>query len=126
MDAIGFRPAPELLQMPVETLDLGEEADVEPVSVQHTDRVVRIGRRHEPVARVPDRLEVSWRDVPGDSGECEVFHCRPLWAISRALSGSYLSPSTYLIAESAVRVQATRTAVYRGRSQISAISPTPV
>ncbi len=51
--------------MPVEPFDLGEEPHVERIAVEDADRVVRIDRGDEPVAGVPDRLEVPRRDIPG-------------------------------------------------------------
>src|SRR4029077_12565680 len=75
------RSATQLLEMAIESLDLGEEAHVERVSVQHADRVVRIDRGHEVVPGVPNRLQMARRDVASRAGEREV----PRTAIGRHL-----------------------------------------
>ena len=65
--------------MPIEALDLGEEADLERVAIEHADRIVRIDGRDEPIARVADRLEVTRRDEAADARHREVLHrCRSL------------------------------------------------
>ena len=72
--------------MPVEPLDLGEEPHVERVVVEHADRVVRIDRRHQPVAGVLDRLQMPGRDEAADAGHGEILHGRT--SASMAAAGS--------------------------------------
>ena len=74
--ALGFRAAPQLLEVPIEALDLGEEPDVERIAIEHADRIVRIGGGHEPVAGVLDRLQMPRRDEAGDAGDREILHAR--------------------------------------------------
>ena len=54
--------APQLLEMAVEALDLGEEADVERILVEHADGIVRVDGGDQPVAGVVDRLQMPRRD----------------------------------------------------------------
>src|SRR5262249_30353413 len=70
--ALALGSAPQLLEMAIEPLELGEEPHVEEIAVENADRVVRIDRGDEPVAGVADRLEVPRRDVAGGTGQREV------------------------------------------------------
>ena len=72
--ALGRRTPAELLEMPIEALELGEEPDVERMPIEDPDGVVRIGCRHEPVARVGNRLQMPRRNEAGNTGDREVFH----------------------------------------------------
>lgn len=62
----------QLLEMPVEALELPEIAHLREVAVQYAHRVMRIGHGHERVAGFLYRLEMAGRYVAGDAGECEV------------------------------------------------------
>ena len=73
MHALRFGTAPQLLEMPIEPLELGEEPDVERVAIEHADGVVRIDRRDQPVAGVVDRFQMARRDEAGHAGHREVF-----------------------------------------------------
>ena len=59
--------------MPIEALELGEEPDVEGVPIEDADGVVRISGGDETVAGIGDRVQVTWRDEAGDTGDREVF-----------------------------------------------------
>ena len=59
--------------MPIEALELGEEAAIERKAIEDAHRVVRIGRRHETVAGVLNGFEVPGCDVAGDPGDGEVL-----------------------------------------------------
>ena len=74
--ALRLRPAPQLLEVTVEALELGEEPDVEAEPVEHADGVVRVGGGNQAVAGVLDGLEVAGRDVAGHAGHRKVFLCR--------------------------------------------------
>ena len=73
VNALLFGPTLQLLEVPVEALELGEEADIERIAVEDADRIVRIDGGDQPVPGVVDRLEVARRDEPGDAGHCKVF-----------------------------------------------------
>ena len=64
----------QLFEMPIESLDLGEEPDIERALVQNTDGVVRIRRRHQAVPGVLDGFEMPRGDEPANAGHCEIFH----------------------------------------------------
>src|SRR2546425_6546521 len=66
--------APQFLQMPIETLDLGEEAHVERVPIEHPDVVVRVDGGDQTVAGVLDRLEMARGHEAGHSGQREGSH----------------------------------------------------
>jgi hypothetical protein len=68
--------APQLLEVTIEALDLGEEPDVERIAIEDPHRIVRIHRGHEAVARVVDRLQMPGRDEAGHAGNREVSHDR--------------------------------------------------
>src|ERR1051325_10252892 len=71
--ALGVAEAAELLDVPLETLELGEEADVERVAVERAGGIGRIERRDDGVARLVDGLEMARRDIAGGSGDGEVL-----------------------------------------------------
>ena len=54
-----LRAAAQLLEVPIEPLELGEEPDVERVAIEDADRVVRIDRGDEAVAGVG--IAFRWR-----------------------------------------------------------------
>src|SRR5690606_14659018 len=64
----------EALQVPIEAFELREERGFGEVAVDDADRIMRIHRRHEPVARVADRLEMPGGDVTGESCKSKVLH----------------------------------------------------
>ena len=63
VDALVLGPAPELFQVAIEALVLGEEADVEREAIEDADGVVRIGRRDER-CRVANRAQVPGATKP--------------------------------------------------------------
>ena len=73
MHTIGLGPAAQLLEVAIETFELGEEPDIEAEPIEQPDGVVRIDGRHQAIARIGDRLEMPRRDEAGHSGDCEVF-----------------------------------------------------
>src|SRR5687767_14455672 len=72
MHAIGFRAPAEFFQMPIEALELSEEAHVEAEAVEQANRIMRVGSRDDAVAGIGDRLEMARRDETGDAGDREV------------------------------------------------------
>ena len=85
VDAIGFGAALELLDVPVEALELREEADIEAIAIENADGIVRIHRGDEPVPRIVNGLQVPRGDEPGDAGHGEIFHAH-LFDCSAAFS----------------------------------------
>ena len=77
VDAVLFGAAAQFLEVSIEALDLGEEADVETIPIQDAHRVVRIGGGDQPVAGRADSFQVPWRDESCDAGDGEVFHSDP-------------------------------------------------
>src|SRR5262245_21155664 len=59
----GMTTSPQLVDMPIEPLELDEKIRVGMVAVDHTDAVVRIKRGDQPVAGFLDRLHVPRCDV---------------------------------------------------------------
>jgi hypothetical protein len=70
VDAVGA--APQLLEMTVEPLDLGEEARVEPEAVEHADGVMRIGGGNQLVARILDGFQVAGGHEARGTGQGKV------------------------------------------------------
>src|SRR5262249_41213621 len=70
---IARRAALPLLEMPLETLRLGEELHVGRELVEDADRVTRVQGGNEAVARLGHRAQMSWRDVPRDPRGGEVL-----------------------------------------------------
>jgi len=68
---LGRSPA-QLLQLPVEPLDLREVLHVQRVLVEDADRIVRVRRRHQPAPHRADGLQVPGCDVAGHSDDGEV------------------------------------------------------
>jgi len=64
--------AAELRDVAIESLDLGEEGGLGEVRVNDADRVVRVDRRHQLVARVLDGAQVARRDIAGESCERKI------------------------------------------------------
>jgi hypothetical protein len=64
--------APELLEMTIETLDLGEEARVGRVLIEYADRIVGISSGDETAPDVTDRLQVPGRNVTADTDDREI------------------------------------------------------
>ena len=93
--AIGVGAAAQLLEMPIEALDLGEKPDVEGVGVENADGVVRIDRGHQAMTGVLDGLQVARRDVAGGAGQREVARRLLVHAVlpSRCRDRSTTSPS---------------------------------
>ena len=74
VDAI-LRGLPSLFfQVPIEALDLREEARVAKVLVEHADGVVGIHCCDQTIARVANGFHMPRRDVPSGADEREVFH----------------------------------------------------
>ncbi len=65
--------APQLVDVPVEALELREEVRVGEVAVEDADRVARVEGDDEAVAGVPDRLHVPRRDVTGSTDQREAL-----------------------------------------------------
>jgi hypothetical protein len=82
LDPLALGAATQLLEVAVEALDLGEEARLEEVLVEHAHRVVRVGGGHQAVAGVADGLEVTRRHEAGGANEGEVVahRCPPAGA----------------------------------------------
>jgi hypothetical protein len=59
--ALALDAPPELLEVPVEALDLGEEAHVEAVLVEEPDGVLRVHRGHHAAAGVANGAQVPGR-----------------------------------------------------------------
>jgi hypothetical protein len=74
MHALALRPAPQLLEVPIEALDFSEESDVERELIEHAHRVMRIGSGHESILGLGNRAEMPRRNEPGNTCDCEVFH----------------------------------------------------
>ena len=68
----------QLLQMTIKTLILCKEGTVWEVAIENTDGVVLIQSGNQLTARVLNCLEVSWRNIAGSAGECEVFQEMPI------------------------------------------------
>jgi len=68
----------QLLQVPVETLEFCKEGTVWEVAIENTDGVVLIQSGNQLTTCVLNCLEVSWRNVTGSAGECEVFQEMPM------------------------------------------------
>ena len=66
------RTAAQLLEMPIETLELGEEPAIERKAIEDAHRVVGIGRRHEAVAGVLNGFEVPGCDVARNARDREI------------------------------------------------------
>ena len=96
VDPLRFGASFELLEMPVEPLDFGEEAHVEGVLVQDADRVMRIRRRDEAIAGVLDGLEMSGGDEAAHAGHGEIFHCCTSAAIAAPACASRERSTTAL------------------------------
>src|ERR1700754_5046588 len=77
VDATLFRPVPQLLEVAVEALELGEERDVKAQLVEPTDRVMRVRRCNQAAAGSADRLEMPRRDHTANARHREV-HRRPI------------------------------------------------
>jgi hypothetical protein len=74
IDPLIGRPTPQLFQMPIESLDLVEEAHVEGEPIEDADGVMRIGGSNQAIAGVLDRLQMPRCDVTADAGNGEVLH----------------------------------------------------
>ena len=64
--------------MPIKAFILCEESTVWEIAIENNYRVVLIQSGNQLTARVLNRLEVSWRNVAGSAGECEVFQEMPI------------------------------------------------
>ena len=64
--------------MTIKTLVLCKEGTVWEEAIENTDGVVLIQSGNQLTARVLNPLEVSWRNVAGSAGECEVFQEMPM------------------------------------------------
>jgi len=74
VDAILFGTAPELFEVTVEALDLGEKAGVEGKAIQATDRVAGVDSGNQAIAGIADGDEMAGGDVAGGTDEGKVFH----------------------------------------------------
>src|SRR4051812_22513211 len=74
--------------MAIESLDFREEADVERVLVENTDRVVWVRSGNQTIAGVLDGLQVSWCHKSSDTRHGEVFHCCTCAAIAASARAS--------------------------------------
>ena len=66
--------AAQLVDIAVETLELGEEMSVGKVAVHHPDRVVGVQRRLQRAADRQDRLHMARRDIAGRADQCKLAH----------------------------------------------------
>src|SRR5688572_17130925 len=117
LHAIGLRPTPQLLEMPIESLEFSEEPDVESEPIQQADRVMRVDGGHQPVASIGDRLEMAWRDEACHAGDREIFraavHALPFTGVVAACAlRSRLAASTAAI-RGAVRCSEYRSSMVR-------------
>ena len=71
VDAVPF--APQLLQVPLEALGLGEELRLAVESIEHADRIVRVERGDQLPADVLDRLHVARGNEAGGTDESEAW-----------------------------------------------------
>src|SRR3954451_12624825 len=76
MYAFGFGATLELLEMPVEPLDLGEEPHVEPIFVEHANGIMRIHGGDQPVPGGLDGVQMPRRNEAADAGHREILHGR--------------------------------------------------
>ena len=74
IDAMFLRSTPQHLEMSIESLDLGKKSDVERVSIQKTDGVVRIGSRDQTVAGSANGFEMSRCHEARHACYRKVFH----------------------------------------------------
>ena len=74
VDAILFGTAPELFEVTVEALDLGEKAGVEGKAIQATDRIAGVDGGNQAIAGIADGDEMAGGDVAGGTDEGKVFH----------------------------------------------------
>jgi hypothetical protein len=66
------RIPPQLVEVPIETLELGEEARPRRVRVKDARRIVRVKRSDEPVARILDGSKVAGCDETGYAGHRKI------------------------------------------------------
>ena len=74
VDPVLGRSAPELLQMPIEALDLIEEAHFERKPIEHANRIVRVRGSDQAIAGVMDRLQMARRNIAAYSRDGKVLH----------------------------------------------------
>jgi hypothetical protein len=72
IDAMPFRSAPQLLKMPVETLEFLEKTHIGKIPVQYAHGIMRITGSQQGVTRILDGPEMPRRYVAGNAGQCEV------------------------------------------------------
>jgi len=65
-----FTLAPELVDMAVEALELGEEMRVRKMAVEDADRIIRIEGNDKIASGLLDGLHVTGSDVAGGSDKC--------------------------------------------------------
>ena len=96
VNLLSFVFTAQLLQVPVETLEFCKEGTVWEVAIENTDGVVLIQSGNQLTARVLNRLEVSWCNVTGSAGECEVFQEMPKSLTVRVFAHSVDSAVGYV------------------------------
>src|SRR5262245_55294185 len=59
IETIRLGPAAQFLEMAIESLNLGEEADVKRVLIEHADGIVRIDGGDQPIASLVNRSDMA-------------------------------------------------------------------
>src|SRR5690606_22651901 len=71
---VGMIAATQLVEVAIETLELGKEVGIGIIAVDHADRVVLVQRRHQLVAGGLDGLHVTRSDVSSRAYQRKILH----------------------------------------------------